>query len=72
MKKEIIQSLIYKILPKVNQVVYTLDTIYDSNIMTLAQAVLGIFCSQAFNGVIMSKTEKGDNSVMDLQIFTKS
>ena len=34
---------------KDNQVIYTLDTIhvYDSNIMTLAQAVLEIFCSQA-------------------------
>ena len=51
MKREIIQSLIYKILPKVNQVVYTLDTIYDSNIMTLAQAVLEIFCSQASIGL---------------------
>ena len=29
------------------QVIYTLDTIYDSNIITLAQAVLEIFCSQA-------------------------
>ena len=27
-------------LPNVNQVIYTLDTIYDSNIMTLAQSVL--------------------------------
>ena len=38
-KKEIIQSLRYGILPKVNQVTYTLDTIYDLNSMTLAQAV---------------------------------
>ena len=51
MKREIIQSLIYKILPKVNQVVYTLDTVYDLNIMTLAQAVLEIFCSQASIGL---------------------
>ena len=50
MKREIIQPSIYKILPKVNKVVYTLDTIYDSNIMTLAQAFLEIFCSQASNG----------------------
>ena len=50
MKREIIQSLIYKILPKV-RVVYTLDTIYDSNIMTLAQAILEIFCSQASIGL---------------------
>ena len=31
---------------KVNQVIYTLDTIYEPNIMILAQAVLEIFCSQ--------------------------
>ena len=35
---------------KVNQVIYTLDTICDSNIMTLAQAVLDILCSQASIG----------------------
>ena len=34
-------------LPKVDQVIYTLDTIYDPNIMTLASTVLEIFCSQA-------------------------
>ena len=45
-KREIIQSLSYRILPTVNQVTYTLDTIYDLNIMTLTQAVLGLFCSQ--------------------------
>ena len=45
-KREIIHSNIYRILPKVNQVIYTLDTICMSNIMTLAQAVLQIFCSQ--------------------------
>ena len=44
---EIIQSLILRILPAVNQVIYTLDTIGDQNIMILAQAVLGIFFSQA-------------------------
>ena len=38
-------------LPKVNQVIYTLDTIYDLNIMTLTQAVLEIFCSQADIGL---------------------
>ena len=42
MKREIIQSLIYKILPKVNQVVYTLDTIYDSNIHTYDKFKKGI------------------------------
>ena len=47
---------------KVNQVIYTIDTICDSNIMTLAQAVLDIFCSQASIWVIMRKKQKGDNS----------
>ena len=45
-KREIIQSHIYRILLIVNQVIYTLDTICEPNIMTLAQAVLQIFCSQ--------------------------
>ena len=36
---------------KNNQVSYILDTIYDSNIMTLAQEVLEIFCSQASIGL---------------------
>ena len=36
---------------EVNQVIYTLDTIYDPNIMTLAQAVLEEFCSQAYIGL---------------------
>ena len=36
---------------KINQVIYTLDTSYDPNIMTLAQAVLEIFCSQAYIGL---------------------
>ena len=34
-------------LPKVNQVTYTVDKICDPNIMTLAQAVYEILCSQA-------------------------
>ena len=51
MKREIIKSLIYITLPKVNQVINTLDTIYDPNFMTLAQAVLEIFCSQAYIGL---------------------
>ena len=41
-EREIIQPNIYRILPNVNQVIYTLDTIYMPNIMILAQAV----CSQ--------------------------
>ena len=50
-KREIIQSWIYRILPKANQVIYNLDKICDANIMTLAQAVLEIFCSQAAFGL---------------------
>ena len=46
-KREIIQSNIYRILPKVNQVIYTSDTICELNIMILAQMVLEIFCSQS-------------------------
>ena len=34
-------------LSKVNQVIYTLDSIYDPSIMTLAQAVIEIFFLQA-------------------------
>ena len=45
-KREIIQSNIHRILPKVNQVIYTLNTFCMPNIMTLAQAVLQLFCSQ--------------------------
>ena len=43
-KREIIQSNIYRILPKVIQVSYTLDTICEPNIIILSQAVLKIFC----------------------------
>ena len=46
-----IQTWILGILPKVDQVIYTLDTICDPNIKTLAQAVLEIFCSQASIGL---------------------
>ena len=46
LKRVMIQSNIYRILPKVNKVIYTLDTTCMPNIMTLAQAVLQIFCSQ--------------------------
>ena len=47
MKREIILLWILRILPKAKQVIYTLVIIYDPNIMSLAQAVLEIFCSQA-------------------------
>ena len=42
-KREIIHSNIYRILPKVNQVIYTLDTFCMPNIRTQAQEVLQIF-----------------------------
>ena len=45
-KKEITQSNIHRILPKVNQVMYMLDAICEPIIVILAQAVLVIFCSQ--------------------------
>ena len=46
LEKEIIQLNVYRILPKVNQVIDTLDTICMPTIMTLAQVVLQIFCLQ--------------------------
>ena len=66
-KREIIHSNIYRILPKVNHVIYTLDTICMPNTMTLAQAVLQIFCAQGplwvkclslKRGLIRSKFER--------------
>ena len=45
-KKEVIHSNIHRILPKVNQVIYSLDTIHEPNSIILAQAVRQIFCSQ--------------------------
>ena len=43
--------------PKFNQVIYTLNTICDPNIMILAHTVLEIFCSQAFIGWKCNKNE---------------
>ena len=65
-KREIIKPNIYRILPKLNQVIYTLDTICESNIMILAQANLQIF------RFTMRKSGKGDNSAKYLQNFAKS
>ena len=46
-KRDIIRPIICRILPKVNQVIYTfIYTICMANIMILAQRVLQIFCSQ--------------------------
>ena len=50
-EREIIQSNIYRILPKVNQVIYTRKIICEPNIMILAQGVLEIFYSQGSIGL---------------------
>ena len=42
--REIIQPNINRLSPKVNQVIYTLHTICEPNIMILAQGVLQICC----------------------------
>ena len=63
-KREIIQSntVFYRILPKVNQIIYTMDTICEPNIMILAEAVLEIFCSQGSIGLVEKTSEKGHKS----------
>ena len=45
-KREIIHSNIHRIISKVNQVIYSLDTIHEPNSIILAQAVRQIFCLQ--------------------------
>ena len=60
-KREIIQSNIYRILPKLNQVIYSLDTVYDT-----------ICVPTRFHRFTMHKSEKGDNSVKYLQNVAKS
>ena len=44
-KREKNSVMVLKNIPKVDQVINTLDTIYDPNIKTLAQVVLEIFYS---------------------------
>ena len=56
---DIIQPYIYRILQKVNQVIYTLDTICMPNIMTLVQAVL-LFTR--FHRFTLRKSKKVHNS----------
>ena len=60
-KREIIQSNIYRILPKVNQVIYTLDTICEPNIIVLTQAVLQIFCSKVSIGLQCKSRKRDEN-----------
>ena len=50
-KREKSQPNIYKNLPKVNQVIYNMGTVYMPDIMILAQAVIQIFCWQGFIGL---------------------
>ena len=50
-KREIIQPNIYRILPEVNQVIYTIAVVYMPNIMILAQAFIHIFCWQGSTGL---------------------
>ena len=69
-KRAIIQKNIHRMLPKVNQVIYTLDTICEPNIMILAQAALDILFTRSFICSI-SKSEKGHNSVYFSQNFMK-
>ena len=57
-KREIIQPNIYRILPKVNQVIYTMATVYIPNIMILTQAVLQIFCWQSSIGLQCIKRKR--------------
>ena len=50
-KRKIIQPTIYRILQKVNQVIYTLDILCVPNIMIQTQAVLQAFCWQGSIGL---------------------
>ena len=50
-KRVIIQSHIYRNLPNINQVIYTIDTICVPNIMILPQMLLQIFCWQGSIGL---------------------
>ena len=50
-KREKSQPNSYRILPKVNQVIYAKGKIYMPNIMILAQVVIQIFCWQDFIGL---------------------
>ena len=71
LKWGIIQSNIYRNLSKINQVIYTVDTIHVANIMILAQMVLQIFCLHGSIG-LQCMSEKGDDSGNYLKKFAKS
>ena len=58
-KREIIQPNIFRILPKVDQVIYILDTICMPNSMILAHWVLLIFCSRGLLWVKCLSLKRG-------------
>ena len=74
-KREIFQSNSFGILPKINQVIYILDTICEPNIMILAQAALEVFCSQGSIGLQWESrkktSKKGRNSATKSPIEKK-
>ena len=55
-------SIIYTIFFLFDQVIYTLDTICEPNIMILAQMVLEIFCSQSSIGLQWESRKKKKHS----------
>ena len=58
-KREIIQPNMHRILPNLNHVIYTLDTICLPNSMILGQVVLQIFCSQGRLWVKCTSLKRG-------------
>ena len=67
---EIIQPNIYRILPRVIQVIYTLDSLYAKYDPTSSGYPDILFTR--FNRFTMHKLENGDNSAKYSQNFTKS
>ena len=65
---EIIKPNIYRILQKVNQIIYTLDTTCMPNIIIIAQRVLQIFSSQC---PLWVKCLSQKREIIFSQIFTE-
>ena len=59
LEREIIQPNSDRILPKVNQVIYTLDSICEPDIIILAQAALQILCWQGSIGLQYKSRKRG-------------
>ena len=49
--------------PKVNQVVYSLDTIYEPNIVILVQSILQILCS---HGPLWAKCQNQKRGIIQI------